>query len=207
MGRFELPPAYGEDGFDEESSFFQSLRADIEDWTRGRWWAVRLPLLLYLAWGLRAHLKDPYYGTLLFSGVTLAIHEIGHVIFGFAPMFFAIAGGTFLQLAAPVATSAIFIRQRDYFGVTVAGFWLSYSLFNVATYAEDAKFRDLPLVSLGSGEIIHDWNYMLTSLGMLESHLAVASFVRFLAGTIGFASLAAGVWLCWRMFRARPSAQ
>lgn len=73
MGRFELPPAHDEDGFEPEGSYAQVLRADIHDWAAGRWWAIRIPLLLYLFWALLVHLRDPYYGSLLFSGVTLAI--------------------------------------------------------------------------------------------------------------------------------------
>ena len=41
---------------------------------------IRIPLLAYLLWALLSHLRDPWYGSLLFSGITLLIHEIGHVI-------------------------------------------------------------------------------------------------------------------------------
>lgn len=200
MGRFELAPS--PDSFESEG-LLASLREDVREWTGGRWWAIRIPLLVYLVWALISHLKDPWYGSLLFSGITLLIHEIGHVIFGFLPLFLAIAGGTFLQLAVPVIAGFVFLRQRDYFGVTVAGVWLSFSLFNVSTYAEDAKSMDLPLVSVGSGEIIHDWNYMLTAIGMLEREQLISDLVWFGAAAVGCASLLAGAWLVWQMYLRR----
>ena len=200
MGKFELSPS--PDSFESDSRL-ATLRDDVREWTAGRWWAIRIPLLAYLLWALLSHLRDPWYGSLLFSGITLLIHEIGHVIFGFLPQFLAIAGGTVLQIVAPVITALIFLRQPDYFGVTVAGVWLSFSLFNVSTYVEDARSMDLPLVSVGSGEIIHDWNYMLTALGLLEQEQLLSDIVRLAAGCVGFASILGGAWLVWLMFLRR----
>jgi len=177
------------------------LRADARAWAIGRSWLVRFPLLIFLAYTFLRHLGDSSYGS-IFSGIDLLIHELGHVIFGFTGNFFGILGGTVTQLAAPVGAGVVFLRQRDYFGISVAGAWLSYNLFEIAFYIADAQEMDLPLLSPFSGEPIHDWNYLLGKLGLLQADDALAGFTRLIAFLIGAMSLALGVWLCAIMFRS-----
>jgi len=184
---------------DVDKPYLAAVVEEAEEWTIGRSWVIRIPLLLYLGYALIKHVFDPLYGTFLFSGITLAIHELGHVLFGWAPFFVTAFAGTGAQLAAPLATAWIFLRQPDFFGVAVAGMWLSYSMFNMATYMADARDRFLPLVSVGSGEAIHDWEYMLTALGLLQADKVLGGFTRVLASVVGLVSLAGALLLCHRM--------
>jgi hypothetical protein len=103
-----------------------------------------------------------------------------------------VAGGTILQLAAPVLSAAMFLRQPDYFAVTVSGAWLATNLYNVAAYMADARAQDLPLVTVGDGEcvICHDWAYMLGHLGLLSLDTTLAGAVRIQAFFVMWASLA-----------------
>ncbi len=173
-------------------------------WAQGRNGWVRLPVLLWFAWILRGHLTDPDYQS-LFGGLDLAIHEAGHLVFGYLGEFLGVAGGTIVQLAAPLVSAALFRRQRDWFGIAVAGCWLSVNLFDVARYAGDARAQQLPLVSPTSGDPIHDWGYMLGRLGMLHDDVVIARGIRGLAIVTMLAGLAAGAWLVWRMIRSRTS--
>ncbi len=175
-------------------------------WAEGRNGWVRLPLLLWFAWIFSRHLRDPDYQS-LFGGLDLAIHEAGHIVFGPLGDFMAVAGGTILQLAAPLIAGFLFLRQRDWFAIAVAGCWLSLNLFDVARYASDARAQELPLVSPTSGDPIHDWGYMLGRIGMLHHDLAIARALRGLAIATMLAGLAAGGWLVWRMLRSRKPAE
>ena len=60
--------------------------------------------------------------------ITLGVHELGHVLLFWAGSVVSIAGGSLAQIAAPLAAVFLLGRQRDYFGVAVAGAWLSSSL-------------------------------------------------------------------------------
>jgi len=161
-------------------------------------------VLAYLAYAGWRHYADSEYGS-IFSGITLAIHELGHVIFGPFGEWIGVAGGSITQLAAPAAVALIMLRQRDYFGVAVGGAWLSMSLSNLSVYIGDARAEELPLVSLGGGDVIHDWNYLLGSLHLLPKDTAIAGAVHFLALVLLALSVFLGVWLCRVMARSPKS--
>lgn len=177
-----------------------SFLIGAEEWTHGRNGWVRLPLLLFFVWVLRRHLQDRDYQS-IFGGLDLAIHEAGHIVFGPLGEVMGVAGGTILQLAAPLAAAAIFWRQRDRFAIAVALCWLSTNLFDVARYIADARALALPLVSPTSGDPLHDWNFLLARMNVLTHDTAIAGGVRALAVASMLLGLAAGAWLVWRMIR------
>jgi hypothetical protein len=165
----------------------------------GRSWIWRSAVLAYLAWAGFRHLRDPYYGS-LFAGITLGVHELGHLLFAFAGRFAGVAGGSAAQILAPLAAGAVLWRQRDDFGLSVAAAWEAFSLWNLATYVGDARARELPLVGL-TAEPIHDWNFLLSRLGLLSADRALAGVLRFGAFLLWAAALLWGAWLCRVMAR------
>ena len=185
-----------------------AVLADAADWARGRWWMPRALLLLYvLVAGIR-HLRDPEYQTFLFGGVTFGIHELGHLLFAPFGEFLSFAGGSIAQVLAPIAAGAVLLLwrrdgepQRDWFGATIATSWLSFSLFNLATYVGDARDQYLELLGL-SEEPQHDWNYLLGKLGLLEADHALAFLVRAVAFAAWVVALGFGTWLLNRMRRS-----
>jgi hypothetical protein len=151
------------------------------------------------------HLSDPEYGS-IFSGITLGVHELGHLLFAPLGHWLGVAGGIIAQVAAPLAVAYGFLRQRDYYAIAVAGAWEGMSLANLATYVADARAQELPLVSPVSGDPEHDWHYLLSSVGMLRHDTLLAGCVRLAACAALVGSVAFGVWLCVKMARSRPAA-
>jgi hypothetical protein len=183
---------------------FKSLKLtkqDAEEWSRSQSWVWRVPVLVYLAYAGYRHATNPQYSS-LFSGITLGIHEMGHVLFSYFGEFLTVAGGSISQVAAPIIAGFLLLRQRDFFGVSVAGSWLSFSLYNLATYIGDARARELPLVGLSS-DPIHDWNYLLSHTGLLEADHLLAGLTRLIALLILLTSLIFGGWLCALMMGSK----
>ncbi|MGH8751517.1 MAG: zinc ribbon domain-containing protein [Burkholderiales bacterium] len=181
-----------------------SWRDKIETWCAGRVWYGRALLLLWLGWIGIEHLRDPLYSS-LFGGLNLGIHEAGHLLlrfFGFE--FLMVAGGTLLQLAAPIISALMFLRQPDYFALSVCGAWLGTNFYNVATYMADARAQELPLVGWGS-DIIHDWHYMLPKLHLLAWDTRLGSFTRLMAFLVMWGSVVLGAWMVWRMMKTKSS--
>ncbi|MCX5708775.1 MAG: hypothetical protein NTY14_07420 [Candidatus Omnitrophica bacterium] len=185
--------------------FFIALKNDAIEWCQGKNWLFRLPLLLFFVYVLIRHLSDPLYSSVI-GALNLGIHELGHIIFGFLGEFITVAGGTIFQLFVPVFALFNFYRQRDFFAMALSFGWLSTNLFNVATYAADARAMSLPLVSLfGGGEdgVYHDWDYMLSQLNILQYDSVVALVFRVLAVVSMLVCFCAGVWLLWQMILSK----
>lgn len=185
------------------STFFETFLEDARDWARGRMWIPRALLLAYLVYADVRFLRDPTHGT-MFSGITLAFHELGHILFNFAGHFIGSLMGSGMQILVPLAVTLIFVRQPDWFGVSVGGFWLSFSLFELATYVGDARSMDLPLVGF-SDHPEHDWNYLLGTMHLLPADHVLAFLIRVVATAIGAASLTFAVWLLRIMVQSRRS--
>jgi hypothetical protein len=181
---------------------WREVADDARDWARGRSWIPRALLLVILLMLQLLHIR-------LFSGITLAFHEMGHLLFAWAPQFITVLMGSVFQVAVPVIVIVIFYRQPDYFGMSVGGIWLSYSLWELSDYVGDARSQDLPLVGFASAEDLeHDWHYLLGKLHMLPADHFFAFVLKVLAFGAGAASLACGVWLLivmWGRAEARPT--
>jgi len=95
-------------------------------------------------------------------------------------------------------------RQRDWFGITVAAAWLASSLFGLAAYVGDARAMELPLVGLVS-DPIHDWNWMLSRLGILGWDHGLAALTRGSSHIVWAAAVLSGAWLCREMAAAGRS--
>ena len=180
------------------------LGALEDDWQR-------VPRVALIAWSifyafvlyeLMSGGEFPKYMDLVF----IPVHEGGHLVFGWFGQFIAVAGGTFLQLAAPAMLAIYFAFRRQPQGVTFCMFFLFEQFGPIATYMADARAQDLPLLTVGSGDdVIHDWNYLFGKLGVLAHDTQIASAMRVI-GWLGM--LATIAWFVWRgMAQSAPPAR
>lgn len=125
------------------------------------------------------------------DAVDLIIHEAGHPIFGLFGEWIGILGGSLMQLLVPLVFVGYFLLRYDLFAAGVVGMWLAQSLTNVSVYVADAAQMALPL--LGGHAVIHDWNYLLGSLGLLDHAATLGSLVHATAFVVFAVSM-------WTMF-------
>jgi hypothetical protein len=184
-----------------EGTLGQRVVADVRRWCDGRWWQVRLPVLLFLAWIWMRHTGDAEYQS-IFKGLNLGIHELGHFVFAPFGDLMAALGGSLLQCLVPTIAIGMFIQQRDWFAVSFAWGWLGTNYFELVPYVGDAVRMQLPLVTPGGGHPIHDWNYILGDLGWLRHTEAVAGAHRFAAHLCLAVCIATMSWVLLEMFRA-----
>lgn len=179
-------------------------KIDAELWCEGRRAWPRALLLAYLGYaGLRHGIDDDYRSW--FSGITLAFHEMGHLLFVAFGNTMHLLGGSLLQVAVPLAAALyLWLRQGDFFGLSVGTAWLSFSLWELAIYVADARRENLPLVGF-SDDPQHDWATLLTRWHVLNYADHFAWLLRIVAALSWLAAMALGLWLCLRMWQARPS--
>lgn len=134
---------------------------------------------------------DPYQWHLI-DGVNLLIHEAGHIIFSALGEFLMIAGGSLFQIIMPAIFVGYFCYQRQLFSAALVLFWVGESILNVSVYAGDSLALQLPL--LGGADTLHDWNYLLSSTGLLQHTAAIAGGIRLL-GTLVVIAASVGAFV------------
>gem|GEM_PF-324699 len=174
-----------------------ALASRIRERNRGRSWLLRAPVLAWMAYLFLRYVGNPFEQS-LWGGINLAFHEIGHILFSPLPQFWAIAGGTLVEMAVPVVAGVLFLRQKEDFGAALALFWLATVLLGAAVYAGDARTQALPLVSPFAGAPLHDWHYILGELEILERDRTIAAILRaggfvLMAGSIGLGGWVLGL--------------
>jgi hypothetical protein len=183
------------------------LIAAARSWCAGKAWPPRLALLLVLAYPSLRVLHDPSEHVGLFGGLTLAIHEGGHILWSPFGEWMGVAGGSLTQLLGPLVCSVLLVRtQDDYFGGAILGLWLSDSMATLSVYVADARAQALDLVSIGSGDPLHDWNYLLGRAGLLGQDQHLAGLLHLASWGVFLATLAACAWMLLLM-RASPEAE
>lgn len=111
------------------------------------------------------------------DNVDLMPHEAGHMFFSWFGEFIMVLGGTMGQLFVPVVFGVYFYLRREKFSASVVLFWLGQNFINISRYVKDAQAMDLPLVSIGGGDSIHDWNYILLTLNLLRHDQSIGNAV------------------------------
>src|SRR5262245_48148156 len=124
--------------------------------------------------------------------VDLPIHETGHLLFRPLGQFMSVAGGSLFQIILPAVFVGYFIWNEKYYSAGIVLFWVGQSILNVFVYANDAVVMQIVLTSglTGSEGSFHDWNYLLTETGLINSTRTVANVIRLL-GTLTI--IAAGI--------------
>ncbi|HME70580.1 MAG TPA: hypothetical protein VKM54_12025 [Myxococcota bacterium] len=138
-----------------------------------------LALIPYAAWLIFAY--DYHF----LDGANLLFHEAGHVFFGLFGQTIGMLGGTLGQLVFPVAAGIQFLASGRPFDACVCGVWLGENVLNVARYMADAQAMALPLV----GGEIHDWNWLLSRIGLLSHCEGLAALTHLLGSAVIVASL------------------
>ncbi len=166
--------------------------------------AWRALVLVYFIVTALGHLRDPDKWSLI-SGIILGTHELGHIVFAPFPEVWTVAGGTVLQLLAPMIVAALLYRQKEQIGVAIAGCWLAISLANVAVYIADASKGELNLVSVGGGDdAIHDWTYLLNRANLIRSDQLIASRVQGTGWIVLGLAFFYGFWYCLKGLTSDP---
>jgi hypothetical protein len=119
----------------------------------------------------------------------LIFHEAGHGMFMFFGEFTSTLMGSGVQILLPFFISLYFFFKDQKISAGIVLMWTGFNLINVSIYAGDALTRQLPL--LGGDNVIHDWNYLLSSLNLLPYTAQVAGIFY----ALGFIAIGTGIVL------------
>jgi len=94
--------------------------------------------------------------------VDLGFHQLGHLVFAWAPGLAGPLAGSIAQVGIPLGLALYFgVLRRDSAATALMLAWFATSAQNVSVYVVDKQFQYLPLV--GNGQ--RDWPFIFSSLG------------------------------------------
>jgi hypothetical protein len=140
--------------------------------------------------------------------VDLGVHELGHMLFFWAPRLVMVCMGNGTQSLMPLAIAVSFgVFRRDWPACGLCLAWCGTTLQDASVYIADAPYQALPLLKENS---IHDWAYVLGAeqFYALDKAGLIASCVK----GVGLAFLVVGFGVClvpailrWNASDAEPA--
>jgi hypothetical protein len=157
--------------------------------------------------------RDEYGMVPLLSGIDLAIHEFGHILFSPFGDTLTILGGSLTQVALPLVFVWYFLygkkEHRDLHAAMICLWWTSMNLLSVAIYAADARAGKLMLITGATGEDdpdSHDFYNLFAQWGVLNRDTIYGGRLRALAALMFFASIVIGLWAALRKLQPTDTA-
>lgn len=124
------------------------------------------------------------------------VHEAGHGVCYILPCpeFLTVINGTIFQWAFPLGVGIYFLKHGQKSGFYMGLFFLSLSMQYTSWYISTSyKGRYLKANESFLGvDAMHDFNYILDYLGILQYHNEISNIVEFLATILMFISM---IWL------------
>ena len=157
----------------------------------GRW--LLIAFMALLTWRF---MRSPHGSAAVESFLhlpNLVFHEAGHVVFLPFGRFMSVLGGSLLQVLVPVVCAASFLRQQgNRFACAVCAWWAGQSLVDIAPYVADARALQLTLIGGRTGAEVegHDWEYLLTAIGLLQWDVVIARLTHLAGSLVMVAALA-----------------
>lgn len=199
---------------DEQSSFQVSSLLKViqqqllyipDNFSKVRFYLNLAIYLIFFLWGWSFILADHYSAELnnsFMHMINLVFHEAGHVIFRLLGHFMSILGGSLLQLIVPVVFLFSFIQRKDTFAASIMLWWLAQSMMDLVAYIDDAQRQEMWLLGGVQGKDmpgIHDWNNILSQLGLLQYNHVIAILSSWFAISLMFVAFVWGGVLLRKM--------
>jgi hypothetical protein len=193
----------------DADALFESLGEAHQDQGNAALMGNILVWLVLLVWGVKFMLT-PVTGEGFNQSwmhlINLPFHEAGHVIFTPLGRFLQVLGGTLGQWLAPAAVFFSFLSRGDRFAACVGLWWLGQSFMDIAPYMDDARAGQLMLLGGVTGsevEDYHDWEIILTRLGLMQYDHLIAR-ISFSCGVLLMtAALGYSGWVLYRQSATR----
>ncbi len=189
--------------------FVIKFHDDLKRWAHTRTWYWYVPAWLLFAYIYMYMLtKDGRLPPLfnIFETANFGVHEIAHEFTSGMGDTINAASGSLSEIL--LAWGFVFgaLQVRQYFTSMMMFIWVTFSSLSTARYMNDARARELDLVSVASAlgvgapsDNLHDWEVVFTNLGILQYDTAIGGFFFGSGVVLGALGLGVGVWMIYQM--------
>ena len=182
-------------------------KTGVELYGRGLLWLG----VLYYSWyfiNLNVYRSQTATSTVgyIIGMANLVFHEAGHIILSLLGDFMATLGGSLFQVLIPCICLLAFLKHGNGFAASVMLWWAGQNLIDLAPYINDARAQRLILLGGVTGRDVpgyHDWNNLLTRLGLLKYDQALARIAHVSGVVLILAALLWGGYLLLLQYRER----
>ena len=165
--------------------------------------------IILVVWGvvlMSASVESNYVGRSFWHLVNLPFHEAGHMFFRPFGSLIHSLGGSLGQLLMPVVCFTVFLlKTRDQFAASFCIWWLGENFLDMAPYINDARSLSLPLLGGNTGYSspygFHDWEFILTELGLARYDHYLAGSSRLLGSLLMILSFAWCGYILFKQYR------
>lgn len=187
----------------------KQLRAEIAVYLQGKTWYWYVPVWLFGFYIFFQLLDFDLSGQNAFiilipQAFNFILHEMAHLFTAFLPSLITASAGSGSELFLGLALIIGAFYTRSFFASLFCFLWFMLATQSTADYMADARTQNLPLVSFGGGDPIHDWNYVFSRLGILEYDTLIAGLVRTSGIIVGIVGLLFSAWLLIKMASTKP---
>lgn len=185
----------------------------LDEYAQNKTWYWYLPFWIFGAYlfikllGFRLSEPAPSFFISIAQSFDFVLHEMAHLFTAFLPAILTAAAGSVSELLLGLVLILTAFWVRSYFASLFCFLWFMLATQATADYMADARAQNLPLVSFGGGDPIHDWNFVFTKLGILQQDTVIAGMVRGTGILAAVASLLFSGWLIIRIAQAKSAAQ
>ncbi|MFH1448015.1 MAG: hypothetical protein ABIG39_04070 [Candidatus Micrarchaeota archaeon] len=152
----------------------------------------------------------------LYLGVSVAIHEVGHLLFGVlggGDRIITTAGGTLFEYLNPVVAVVFFARDKRGAALAMIFFACMGSVMPyTASYMENSNapygtsyFGGITGNANDMGPTNHDWHIMFSEWGVLERGHEIAAYVRAFGEVFMLIGIVGSVLGFWFMLNYTPA--
>lgn len=126
--------------------------------------------------------------------INFGVHEVSHLLTIFLPPLFTALAGSLGEISFTFLLLFVAIRAKSYFAAIFTSLWVMLGFISVGRYVADARAQQMQL--MGPGENLqHDWNYILSQLGLLEHDILIGGILRWIGISIGVCALSFGLYI------------
>lgn len=129
--------------------------------------------------------------------INFGVHEVSHIATFFLPNLAVALAGSVGEISFTLLLLIAALKAKSYAAACFTGLWVMLAFISVGRYVSDARAQALQLMG-PSETVIHDWNYILSELNLLQYDQLIGGALQYHGVLIGLVSVVLAGFLLYK---------